>query len=282
MSNKSLKELIEAEIGTGQLALPVFNRTALRLQQLTQSDTTTIEQIADALKQDQALASRLLMLANSAFYAGLKKVDTVSAAVIRLGTRRVANLALVAGQSLAHQARAPLVAQRLPDLWKRSFVSAIGCEWLVREGGVALDAEAAFLSGLLHDVGELYLLKVIDKLVQEFDEIAGLGAPLIDEVVMAMHCKVGHDVMLNWGLPEKYARVALAHHDAEYDTADSLLGITRLMDQVCAKLGVGRRADPALELAATLEAQSLGLSEITIARLEVHLEDAVDAVGQLV
>lgn len=279
--NKSLKELIEAEIGAGQLELPVFNRTALKIQKLTRSSATTIEQITSALKEDPALATRLLTLANSAFYAGLKKVETVSAAVVRLGTQRVAKLAVVAGQSLSHQARQPLIARRMPDLWKRSFACAVGAEWLVRECGIALDAEAAFLSGLLHDVGELYLLQVIDKLMQQSDEIAGAGAPLIDEVVMALHCKVGHDVMLKWDIPEPYARVALAHQDDEFDTADSLLAVTRLMDRVCAKLGIGLVADPGLELAATLEAQSLELGEITLARLEVHLEDAIAAVGQL-
>lgn len=275
MSSISLRQLIEAEVSAGTLELPIFNRTALQLQQLVRSGTTSMDQIAKVLMQDQALASRLLKLANSAFYSGLKQVETVSAAVIRLGTRTVANLALTASQSMAHQSKHPLIAQRMPVLWTRAFLSAIGCEWLVRQCKLNVEPEAAYLCGLLHDVGELYLLKVAEKLVTEGDQADILTPALLDEVLDALHNQVGHDVMRKWDLPERYARAARDHHAAATNGDDILLTLCRLMDQCCLKLGVAGAPDPEFQLAATLEAQVLGLSDIRIAQLEIHLEDAI-------
>lgn len=275
MSAKSLRELIESEIRSGKLELPVFNRTALQLQQLIRSGTTSIDQVAKVLMQDQALASRLLMLANSAFYSGLRRVETVSAAVIRLGTRVVANLAFAASQSMAHQSTHALIAPRMPTLWKRAFLSAIGSEWLVRNCKLGIEPEAAFLCGLLHDVGELYLLKVAEKLLSENQGADTLTPALLDEVLEAMHNQVGYDVMRKWDLPDAYARVARDHHAAEYKGDDVLMTLCRLMDHACLKLGLAGEPDADFQLAATLEAQLLGLSDIKAAQLEIHLEDAI-------
>ena len=51
--------------------------------------------------------------------------------------------------------------------------------------------------------------------------------------------------------------------------------IVKLANQACNKLGIGLKPDPSLLLAATAETYSLGLSEITLAELEIKLEDFV-------
>jgi HD-like signal output (HDOD) protein len=81
--------------------------------------------------------------------------------------------------------------------------------------------------------------------------------------------------MLHWDLPEQYASVARDHHESAFDEADLLLVVTRLLDAASKKLGIGQTEDPDIVLAATPEAQVLGLKDIKLAQLEVMLEDAV-------
>ncbi len=275
MGERSLKALIEERFEADSLQLPVFNRVALELRRLKDHETVSMTRIADLIMKDQSLASRVLRVANSSFYGGLKQVETVTAAVVRLGTERLTDLAMVASQALAHSARVELVARHMPALWSRSFVCATGGRWLAEQVGYDSHAEEAFLAGLLHDIGELFLLKVLDALAQEGDRALLLTDALVGEVLEAMHQEIGYRLMVQWELPEIYARVARLHHDQEFDEGDVLLVITRLLDLVCKKVGVGQTADPAIVLAATPEAQVLGVKEIKLAQLEVLLEDAL-------
>ncbi|MBK1641947.1 histidine kinase [Chromatium okenii] len=275
MTGKSLKALIEERFESDSLQLPVFNRVALELQKLKQVQGVTIHHISDLIMKDQSLTSRVLRLANSSFYGGLKPVETISAAVVRLGMNRVANLAMVASQLMAHDLQTKVAAHYMPNLWCHSFVCATGGRWLAQQTGYETLAEEVFLAGLLHDIGELFLLKVLDLIARDPVRPAAMTKSLVFEVLEAMHQDIGYRLLMKWELPESYARVARDHHAQEFNETDVILVITRLSDIICHKLGVGCTPDPDIVLAATTEAQALGLREVKLAQLEVLLEDVV-------
>jgi HD-like signal output (HDOD) protein len=274
--HKSIKELIEEQFVSGGLKLPVFNPVALELRQALQAESTmSMKDIADLIMKDQSLASHLLRLANSSFYGGLKRVDTISAALVRLGMERVINLAMVTSQLLAHTSKVDSIAPHMSALWSRSFVCANGGRWLACETSYGDRAEEAFLAGLLHDIGELSLLKMLEKLSKDQSLSLALTDSLLHEVLETLHTDIGYRLMVKWQLPEVYALIARDHHAERFDEGDPLLIIIRLMDILCRKLGVGQAADPEIELAATPEAQMLGLKEIKLAELEVLMEDVM-------
>lgn len=279
--DKSLKTLIEEQFESDSLELPVFNPVALELQKLKHADNMSIAQIAELIMKDQSLAGRVLRIANSSFYGGLKQVDTISGALVRLGTLRIVNLAMVASQTLAHTAQVEAFAPHLSGLWKRSFVCALGGRWLAGQTGNDARAEEAFLAGLLHDIGELFLLKVLEKLSQDRDHPILVQDALICEILEAMHTDIGYRLMIKWDVPEVYARAARDHHGGELDENDALLVITRLLDIVCQKLGIGQTPEPGIVLAATPEAHALGIREIKLAQLEILIEDAVAEAQEL-
>ncbi|BCU05437.1 hypothetical protein [Allochromatium tepidum] len=90
----------------------------------------------------------------------------------------------------------------------------------------------------------------------------------MNEILDSLHTDIGYRLMTKRQLPKVYARIALDHHAERFDEGDPLLIIIRLMDVLCRKLGVGQAADPEIELAATPEAQVLGLKDIKLAELE--------------
>lgn len=275
MSEKSLKALIEERFEADSQQLPVFNRVALELQRLKQSEAVSMNQIANLIMKDQSLASRVLRLANSSFYGGLKEVETVSAAVVRLGMNRVASLAMVASQLQAHRVKVKALEHFVPALWSRSFLCATGGRWLAEQTGYHALVEQAFLAGLMHDIGELFLIKVLEQLALDKEHPVTLTDALVGEVLDAMHPEIGFRLMNKWELPEIYARVARDHHAHQFDESDVLLAMTRLLDIVCHKLGIGQEAEPDIVLAATPEALALGIKEIKLAQLEILLEDAI-------
>jgi HD-like signal output (HDOD) protein len=277
LNDVSLKELIEQRFATDSNMLPVFNPIAMELLQLKDSNTASAQQIADVILRDQALASRILQVANSAYYGGLSQVGTLSGAVMRLGMNRIASLAMVAAQLQAHAGVSERFVVLMPDLWKHSFACAVGARWLATETGHEAQAEEAFLAGLLHDIGELFLVKVLDNIAAQNGDgqRATMTKALVTEIQTSLHNEIGDRLMREWNLPERYAQVARDHHLDVFDESEWLLAIVRLMDVVCIKMGIGQPADPEILLAAVPEASVLGLQEIQLAQLEVFVEDSI-------
>lgn len=273
MSQKTLKEIIDEQFDNDSTELPVFNKVALELQQVSRGDSITTEQIAGIIMKDQALASRILRVANSSFFGGLGKVETISRALVRLGTTQVTSLAMAASQALAHKSSVPIIAKYMQGLWTRSFTCSYGARWIAQKSGYASKAEEAFLAGLLHDIGELFLLRVLDKMANRREDPLPLSEPLMLEILSVMHNSIGYRLMEKWELPMSYAVIARDHHLDKPDEANEILLMTRLMDMTCLKMGLGGSAQSDIILATTPEAKLLGISEIRLAELEVMLED---------
>lgn len=267
---KSLPELIDEQFPALSSKLPIFHSVALELERLRDDGRVTLEQIVAVIEKDPTLASQILRLANSAFYRGLAQVETLNRAVVRLGIRRVVSLAFAASQSLACRAEQEPFREMLSCLWQRAYAQAQGTRWLAERIGQAGQAEEAFLAALFHDLGELFLLRALEELAKQTGE---LTQAVIEEVVLTLHPELGARLLRQWNLPETYARIAAGHHLEDFAEDDWLMACVRLLDLACRKLGIGQAAESELSLAATPEAEVLGLKEITLAQLEVFLED---------
>ncbi|HCB13872.1 MAG TPA: histidine kinase, partial [Gammaproteobacteria bacterium] len=139
----------------------------------------------------------------------------------------------------------------------------------------------SFMAGLLHNIGQLVILRVIDELSAN-KQLGGGPLPenLLNELLNSnMHNAMGYVLMKRWNLPDEYCIVARDHHREPYDSDNILLTIVRLADQACEKLGIGLRSDSSIALAATPEAQALGLGEIVLTEVEILLEDSVTMAG---
>ena len=76
--------------------LPALPRVYASLTRRLESGDTSIEEIAELLEEDEALAARVLKLANSAYFGRDQSVTRLSAAAARLGTRLLKGLVLTA------------------------------------------------------------------------------------------------------------------------------------------------------------------------------------------
>jgi HD-like signal output (HDOD) protein len=96
---------------------------------------------------------------------------------------------------------------------------------------------------------------------------------------VAMHNESGYQLMQKWNLPEIYCSIVRDHHQEQADTSSVLLSLVRVVDNACRKLGLGGPPEPNLMLAATAEAQGMGIKEILLAELEILIEDSMEMVS---
>lgn len=278
-SGRSLASMIQERVEAGGHDLPIFNRVALKLQEVLRDEDASINQIERLILQDQVLAGHVLRSANSAFFAGLNSIGTIREAIIRLGMQQVASLVMMEAQKNACSSNNPILKKYMPALWAHAYVSAIGCKWVLEHCGYKELKDEGFLAGLLHNIGELFLLKIMEQIASDLESSSPLSDVVIQEVIRSMHNEQGYQLLRNWNLDETYCAVARDHHQPFGEEDGVLLQVVRLVDQGCDKVGIGAAPDDSIVLAVTEEAMFLGVSEIQLAELEVLLEDAVTKVG---
>ena len=268
----SFVDEIERVIAAGEVTLPVFNPTALRVQQelvKKEPDSRILEQL---ITGDQSLSSQVLRMANSAFYRGLTNIMTVKAAIVRLGMREIGRIVLLSASQNQFRTTDPEINTVMKKLWQHSAGCALAANWLAKRCKFADLSTQAFFAGLLHDVGKLFVLMVIEQVKRKNTTLTMTDA-LFLEAIDTLHTKQGYALMQQWHMPEHYCLIVRDHHELDVDTKDYLLLIVRLADMVCQKLGIALTPQPTLNLAATIEAGVFNLTEIDLAELEVTLED---------
>lgn len=271
---ESFIEIIDKHLSSSKARLPVFNTTALRIQQEIAKPEPDIRLVERLIVSDQSLTAKVLSVSNSSFYKGLNQVATVRNAIVRLGINEVSNIVMLVTHENNFRSKDPLVHGIMRALWRHSVGCAMGSNWLAKHCGLHGLAHEAFFAGLLHDVGKLFILNVIDELKNSADLDIQPSDALLIEAMDSLHANHGYLLMMRWNLPEKYCDVVRDHHHEQLDSKNMLQILVRLADKACLKLGIGMVKDPALVLGATPEAEALHISEVDLARLEIKLEDS--------
>lgn len=203
-----LREVIEEVVSRGQVKVPPYPSTALRLQAVLASDYD-ISQLVDVMRTDQVFTGNLLRLANSALYRRGNEVTSISAAVSRIGSRELTRLAMASAVGQLATGLGLLRPLRR-KVWRESFASALLCEAMASDA--SLDASEAFVAGLLHDAGKLLVLSAIEEVLQRhpseaLDEASCLA--LVDK----HHVTLGGLLAERWKLPGVLGAVIVSHHE---------------------------------------------------------------------
>lgn len=267
-----LTELINRKINSGDVDLPVFDDIALRINREVRENKLDAEHICKIIEEDQVLVADLLRMANSSFFSGLAPVSSLREAAVRLGVRQIASIVFSVSQKRLYSASRGMFQARLTRLWQHTSAVSIGARWLAANAGFRNMADEAFVAGLLHDIGKLSLLCILEDLIAV--EGLELSDELVDNTLLSMHCEHGAELLTMWNLPDSYKTILLHQNDAVADPRNSILNLIRLVDKACIleniyDLPTGEVA----ELEDMSEVTNLGLSPNDLAELRLVLQE---------
>lgn len=193
------------------MELPVLPEAAARIIALCEDPDSDARDIQSVLERDPSLASHVLRIANSALFAPVEPIVSLPQAISRLGMTTIRNLSLaVAVQGRLFKSKQH--EQLTRSMWTHSALTAVYARDVARR--MRVSGEAAFLWGLMHDVGRpLVLQAAIDR-----PEILGVGpdsGALLEAAMDAFHARVGARLVRAWGLPYPIAAVVGYHHDPD-------------------------------------------------------------------
>ncbi|MFO0595564.1 MAG: HDOD domain-containing protein [Myxococcaceae bacterium] len=212
-------------------------QSAHRLRTLVSTREHTLQQVVAAVMLDPMLAAAVLRIANSPAYARGGPTSSLTTAVQRIGEKELSRLSLASGLGASVQLAGPLLEVRR-SVMQRSFTSAALCESLAREFGV--DPEAAFIAGLLHDVGVLVALGTLELLLTQRFELEVRTAAEWLELAARHHVELGAVLAEKWALPTAVYETIIGHHASHGDGVPPLVQLVRLSDQLTAHFEAGR------------------------------------------
>ncbi len=272
MSSRSLAEALHDIVDAESVNLPIYPAIARRVK-AREGSVESPDDLKALIEMDPALVCTLFRAANAAFFKGLKQTSSLEEAISRLGLERSLQVVEQACRNGEGCLGGELIPRYAPPLWQHAVGCALGSWWLANRCGYQSLAQQAYLAGLLHDIGKLFLIASLEKIVS-CDNFGGpLSDQIIHEILQTMHIEQGLHLLRSWQLPEIFHQTIDNHHTHDLDSQDITVALVKLANRGCHKVGLGLEQDRTLVLPTTAEAQFLGISEVALAEYEIMLED---------
>jgi putative nucleotidyltransferase with HDIG domain len=193
------------------LELPILPEASARIMALCEDEKADAHAIELVLERDPSLASHVLRIANSSAYAPKDPIVSLQQAVSRLGMGAIRNIVL--GVSLQGRVfKVPGHQARVHAIWVHCAVTAAFGREIARK--LRRNVEAAFLCGLLHDIGRPIVLQAtVDALAHRSKE--PLPAALLETAMDEFHEELAGRMVESWKLAEWTVAVVANHHAPE-------------------------------------------------------------------
>jgi len=198
------------EVSSGTVDLPCFPDIVLRIRNALADPSTTPEQTVTVVGAEPRLVARLLQTANSAaFNQSGKPLNDLRSAITRLGHQLVQSAAMAfAVQHMKNEQSLRAISNLLSNLWKQSIIVAAICQEIARRTKV--NPEEAFLAGLMHGIGRLYVMVRVAGASAEFKDPQAFMT-----LVAGWQASIGKAVLENWGFDEALCEAVGAQFDAD-------------------------------------------------------------------
>lgn len=205
---EDLKRLVLQRVAADQLTLPSMPMVAAKALQTLRTPNGSLAATAQVLENDPLVSARVLRIANSAAYATRESALSIAQAVSRLGTRTLETVLVEVSAQGVFASRNRDINAACQRLWEHSLATGLVARdlALLVFGTAGQEfAQAAFLAGLLHDIGKPVLAAVM---LETEKKMTSSGAaprwlPMQTwlELIAGAHRTVGLLVAAKWEMP---------------------------------------------------------------------------------
>ncbi len=204
--------------GAGELAsLP---QIVMRVIDMTADPKATPVDLERVIGMDQALAAKLLTLANSSYYGLPRRISSLREAVVFLGFKTLRNMAMTITTFNLFLGRSDAESLVRRAVWRHSVDTAQCAKAIMALLPAAVQEEVgsdqAYTGALLHDIGKMALDTSRHAL---FTALVGLAeskgvrySALEPQAMPFGHGEIGAALAARWNLPPMLSEAVAFHH----------------------------------------------------------------------
>ncbi len=280
----SSANFVRASIEKSIQDLPALSPVVNRILKETEGPDACPQSVERLISSEQALASKVLRVVNSAYYGLSGQVTSLGQAIVILGLQQIRNLVLSVSAFSTIRPKTARDLEIMEAFWLHSFASATAMQIIAKRKNFALqDSETAFVAALLHDIGRLFLFSNFRQSYDQAIRYAETKGVLIEEAERKLlgldHGEVGGQMAEVWKLPKVLVRLIGDHEAPNPDVVDPLLYALHVADWVTKEqyFDIDRQLEP---LPAFVE-EWLGYTPEEIYMLRDQTRDTVDEARSL-
>jgi HD-like signal output (HDOD) protein len=199
MTEQAFLHKLSQELEQGELRFPTSMEVTMRVLEALDDPDMDLGRMSSMVSAEPLLAARTVALANSAWYnPGGRLVTDVPKALVRIGFGKLRALAMaVAAEQLIHRDVLSPFQPLIRRLWAHC-VDVAATAFVLARRCTKLDRDAAFFAGMVHDIGQFFLLAR----VWEYPEMLSDESPLSD-LVRVWHAAIGRAVLSAMSMPQE-------------------------------------------------------------------------------
>ncbi len=252
--------------------LAPFPQSVNSLLEAFRDPDSTISEFVSIVETDPPLVGRIIKTINSPFYGFTNEITSISHAVTMLGRSPLRTLALsYAFRTLL--AGGTDSAELNEIVWSHSLGCGVVARLLAERSQI--DPEEAFIAGLFHDIGKLFICKTSPKVYEKMINLCGETLLKKEEKAFGFtHPEAGFRLAVSWPIGEKLKFAIKAHGDAYNDSAHpEFVKAISLANDLAHHWGIGASfAKPDYEIDTEL-ATEFALTEELLSSLRPIAED---------
>jgi putative nucleotidyltransferase with HDIG domain len=273
------QEEMKSRIIQGIEDLPPMPQAVLKIQQLISDLNSDTAQVAGIIESDQAIATEVLKMANSAFYGMSGKISSIHQASLLLGYQTLGEIVTMAGAADILAGKMPGYGYDSQELWQHSLSVAFTSKMIadMKHKDVIHEAHTA---GLIHDVGKIILDRHI---LENKDQVAAYMAQEEKTFLDAEkhffgfdHAQIASEICKTWKIPEKISLAIRCHHQPSISNGDELSYILHMADHISTMSGIGYDDDDALYELEKGAMDFIALSPEEVSDITLKVLEAID------
>ncbi|MBV9914265.1 MAG: HDOD domain-containing protein [Sinobacteraceae bacterium] len=202
---------LAAELSKGKVELPSFPNIAMRIRKVLGDENVSPDMVVRVVGSEPALAARVMQIGNSAAinFSG-KPITELRTAIARMGFNMVRSAAIAFAMSQLKKVDALKGMEKaLDQLWKRS-ASVAAMSYAVARRFSRVNPDTALLAGLLHGIGQLYILTRVSQHRALFADRTAYNA-----IVRDWHSAIAKALLENWEMTEEVIQAVSNYEDLE-------------------------------------------------------------------
>ena len=254
-----------------------------QIEKALRQPSASLDSLAEVIEKDPDLASRLMRLGNSAFFAFPNRLETVTDAIRLIRIQQVHDLILASSVVDVFQG----ISRDLVDMesfWKHSLACGIGARCLALARQMP-KAENLFVAGLLHDLGRLVLFsRAPEKTVEIFALAQGKKMLLRDAELAVLkfdHARLGEELMRYWRYPPNVVQTVASHHHPMSAGAFQLeTCVVHVADYLVHAMQMGNSGEPFVPPLNLSAWERLGLAPAILESVMNSIDEQIEAVQQ--
>jgi putative nucleotidyltransferase with HDIG domain len=269
--------ILEKRIAEDALTLPTSGPMASKLATLLRDATFSTKDAATLIERDAIMAARVMRAANAGKKRASTRVKNLPEALNALGADRLKEVLSEACTNRLFESRDPRIVDAAESLCEHALAVAVAAREVAAACALP-EVEAAYLAGLLHDLGKPVVAWLLLEAEKSVVGSSGWIEPEVwADVVARVHQPIGVALASRWGLPEHVSRALQLGSSYDETAGRSMTNCICFADALSTQHGLAAGPFDASQIDGLVNdgMALLGLESGAVARLTSGLKDRV-------